>query len=71
MQTTPIKFGREPIMSDPQEAATPSDPHSAEAGFRFTDAQWREFQNMPEQGYSHRHWLEHTFNSWRDGEDSF
>lgn len=32
--------------------------------FRFTDAQWREYQSIPEQGYSHRHHLEHVFNAW-------
>lgn len=26
---------------------------------RFTDADWREYQAIPDQGYSHRHWLDH------------
>jgi hypothetical protein len=25
---------------------------------KLTDAQWREFQDIPEQGYSHRHWVD-------------
>jgi hypothetical protein len=25
----------------------------------LTDAEWREFQSIPEQGYSHRHWVNH------------
>jgi len=24
----------------------------------LTDAEWREFQSIPEQGYSHRHWVD-------------
>ena len=32
--------------------------------FRFTDQQWRAYQNMPEQGYSHRGHLEWVFNTW-------
>lgn len=33
------------------------------ANFQFTDAQWRAYQAIP-QGYSHRHWIEKTVNSW-------
>jgi len=29
-----------------------------EAGFRFSDGQWRAYQQIPDQGYSHRHHLE-------------
>lgn len=25
---------------------------------QLTDAEWREFQDIPEQGYSHRGWIE-------------
>lgn len=25
----------------------------------LTDAEWREFQSIPEQGYSHRHWVDY------------
>lgn len=32
--------------------------------FRFTDEQWRDYQAMPDQGYSHRHHLEAVFNGW-------
>lgn len=32
--------------------------------FRFTNDQWRVYQDLPEQGISHRHWLEHVVNSW-------
>lgn len=32
--------------------------------FAFTDDQWRTYQQIPHQGYSHRHHLEHVFNSW-------
>lgn len=32
--------------------------------FRFTNAQWREYQQIPDQGYSHRHWIEHQVNEW-------
>lgn len=32
--------------------------------FKFTDAQWREYQAIPDQGYSHRHWIEHQVNEW-------
>lgn len=32
--------------------------------FRFTNAQWREYQQIPVQGYSHRHWIEHQVNEW-------
>lgn len=24
----------------------------------LTDAEWRDFQNIPDQGYSHRHWVD-------------
>lgn len=36
--------------------------------FRFTDAQWREYQSIPMQGYSHRGHLEHVFNEWLKGQ---
>ncbi|MEV8338509.1 hypothetical protein [Leucobacter sp. NPDC077196] len=36
--------------------------------FRFTDAQWREYQALPEQGYSNRQHLEHVVNQWIRGE---
>jgi hypothetical protein len=26
--------------------------------WRITDEEWREFQAIPEQGYSHRYWIE-------------
>ena len=32
--------------------------------FAFTDEQWRAYQTIPDQGYSHRAWLEHQFNAW-------
>lgn len=32
--------------------------------FRFTNTQWREYQQIPDQGYSHRHWIEHQVNEW-------
>ena len=32
------------------------------AEFKFTDAEWREYQQMPEQGYSHRGQLEFFVN---------
>jgi len=32
--------------------------------FAFTDAEWREYQAMPEQGYSHRGKLEFFVNRW-------
>ena len=35
-------------MSDPIERAE-----------RLTDAEWREFQSIPDQGYSHRGWIDH------------
>lgn len=25
----------------------------------LSDGEWREFQNIPDQGYSHRHWVDH------------
>jgi len=25
----------------------------------FTDEEWGNYQSIPEQGYSHRHWLDH------------
>lgn len=37
------------------------------AQFRFTDEQWADYQALPDQGYSHRRWLEHTFNRWMNG----
>lgn len=37
--------------------------HSSER-FAFTDAEWREYQAMPEQGYSHRGKLEFFVNRW-------
>lgn len=32
---------------------------SALEGVDFTDEEWREYQSIPEQGYSHRGWLNH------------
>lgn len=32
--------------------------------FRFTNQEWREYQNMPDQGYSHRGFLEFVVNRW-------
>lgn len=29
------------------------------AEIRLTDEQWRDFQNIPDQGYSHRAWIDH------------
>ncbi len=37
--------------------------------FRFTNDQWRVYQDLPGQGISHRHWLEHVVNSWLPGHD--
>lgn len=31
--------------------------------FRFTDQQWHEYQEMPDQGYSHRGFLENAVNT--------
>ena len=31
--------------------------------FHFTDQQWREYQEMPDQGYSHRGFLEDAVNT--------
>lgn len=31
--------------------------------FRFTDQQWHEYQEMPDQGYSHRGFLEDAVNA--------
>lgn len=33
--------------------------HTPEKVTDLTDAEWREFQSIPEQGYSHRHWVNH------------
>lgn len=32
--------------------------------FKFTNEQWREYQQNPDQGYSHRHWIEYQVNEW-------
>lgn len=32
--------------------------------FRFSNAEWREYQQMPDQGYSHRGYLEFVVNRW-------
>lgn len=32
--------------------------------FKFTDEQWRAYQAIPDQGYSHRGWLEYQVNQW-------
>lgn len=32
--------------------------------FRFTELQWRTYQQLPLQGYSHRWHLESVFNEW-------
>jgi hypothetical protein len=34
------------------------------AEFSFTDEQWRAYQAIPEQGYSHRAHLAWLFNTW-------
>lgn len=26
---------------------------------KLTDNEWRDFQSIPEQGYSHRHWIDY------------
>lgn len=36
----------------------------AHGEFQFTDAEWREYQAMPDQGYSHRGKLEFFVNRW-------
>jgi len=33
------------------------------APFKFTDAEWRKYQRLPDQGFSHRRWLEAVVNS--------
>lgn len=37
--------------------------------FKFTDEQWRAYQNTPDQGYSHRNHLERVFNTWLEEHD--
>lgn len=37
---------------------------SEQNNFKFTDEEWREYQNLPDQGYSHRGHLEHVVNRW-------
>lgn len=37
--------------------------------FRFTDEEWRAYQAMPDQGYSHRDHLESVVNRWLVGHD--
>ncbi|MGL4999433.1 MAG: hypothetical protein ACRC5T_10735 [Cetobacterium sp.] len=37
--------------------------------FEFTDEQWRKYQSIPEQGYSHRHHPEYVFNQWLEEHD--
>jgi hypothetical protein len=32
--------------------------------FKFTDAEWRKYQQIPDQGYSHRGHLEFVVNRW-------
>lgn len=49
----------------------------------LTDEEWREFQAIPDQGYSHRHWVNHKIakyaavhdrtvkaEAWADGQDA-
>lgn len=38
--------------------------------FRFTDDQWRAYQRIPDQGYSHRAHLEWVFNAWLRAHDA-
>lgn len=33
---------------------------------RVTDAEWRDFQSIPDQGYSHRAWVDHKIASALD-----
>lgn len=35
---------------------------SAPEPFRFTNPEWHEYQRLPDQGISHRHWLEARIN---------
>ena len=37
--------------------------------FKFTDAEWRNYQQMPDQGYSHRGHLEFVVNRWLSDHD--
>lgn len=39
-----------------EQAHTPTD--DEQEALAITDAEWREFQAIPEQGYSHRHWVD-------------
>lgn len=39
------------------------------AEFRFSDDEWRTYQAIPDQGYSHRHHLEAVFNRWLAARD--
>lgn len=39
-----------------EQAPTPTD--DEREALAITDAEWREFQAIPEQGYSHRHWVD-------------
>lgn len=36
---------------------TYEDPNPPVGPLDFTDEEWRKYQSIPEQGYSHRHWL--------------
>ncbi len=48
------------ILINSQAQVVPAEPSE----FRFTDEEWRKYQEMPDQGYSHRHHLEHVVNRW-------
>jgi hypothetical protein len=45
------------LLAAPSEPAD-SEAGSAEGGLTLTDAEWREFQQIPDQGYSHRAWVD-------------
>lgn len=36
----------------------------AAGDFAFTDDMWRDYQGLPDQGYSHRDFLEHVVGKW-------
>lgn len=41
-----------------RKASTDSTPPGPQSPLDLTDAEWAQFQQIPEQGYSHRHWLD-------------
>lgn len=51
-----------------QEGDAPSEPasDSAELPFAFTDEEWAEYQRLPGQNLSRRHWLERAVNALAD-----